>query len=134
MKKIAELFLYLWQLPQNLLGLLLIFILGRVVPVDFRGHNHRLPSSILFFHSRMRGGISLGRYIIMADWCFTETDSWYHERGHSIQSMILGPLYLFVIGIPSLLWAAWWNPYRKVSYYWFYTEAWANKLGGVERC
>ena len=27
-----------------------------------------------------------------------------HEYGHTIQSLILGPLYLIVIGIPSLLW------------------------------
>lgn len=27
-----------------------------------------------------------------------------HEYGHTIQSMILGPLYLIVIGIPSTLW------------------------------
>ena len=27
-----------------------------------------------------------------------------HEYGHTIQSLILGPLYLIVIGIPSTLW------------------------------
>lgn len=134
MKKIAEILLYLWQLPQNIFGMLLIVILGRVVPIDFRGNNHRLPSSLLYLHPRMRGGVSLGRYIILTGRYSTDFDVWYHERGHSVQSMILGPLYLLVIGIPSLLWAAWWNPDRKVSYYWFYTEAWADKLGGVERC
>ncbi len=47
---------------------------------------------------------------------------------------LLGPLYLLVIGLPSLLWAA---LHEKVapgrSYYWFYTERWADRLGGVER-
>ncbi|MBQ6761725.1 MAG: hypothetical protein IJP49_03145 [Bacteroidales bacterium] len=33
--------LYLWQLPQNLLGLLLLDIYGRVVPIDFRGDDWR---------------------------------------------------------------------------------------------
>lgn len=28
-----------------------------------------------------------------------------HEYGHTIQSLLLGPLYLFVIGLPSALWA-----------------------------
>ena len=27
-----------------------------------------------------------------------------HEYGHTIQSLILGPLYLILIGIPSTLW------------------------------
>ncbi len=27
-----------------------------------------------------------------------------HEYGHTIQSLILGPLYLVLIGIPSTLW------------------------------
>lgn len=57
-----------------------------------------------------------------------------HEYGHTIQSMILGPLYLFVIGIPSCIWA--FTPYfqklrskGKYSYYDFYPEKWANYLG-----
>ena len=55
-----------------------------------------------------------------------------HESGHVKQSLYLGPLYLFVIGIPSILWA-WLHKSiaPRKSYYWFYTEAWANKLGGL---
>ena len=55
-----------------------------------------------------------------------------HEYGHTIQSPILGPLWSFVIGLPSLIWCGCFAKYRenhKVSYYSFYTEAWANKLG-----
>lgn len=81
----------------------------------------------------MKGGISLGRYIILSERYETKYNTWYHERGHSIQSMYLGPLYLLVIGLPSILWAMWWNYGRGVSYYRFYTERWADKLGGVQR-
>ena len=59
-----------------------------------------------------------------------------HEYGHTLQSKILGPLYLFVIGLPSLIWAGCFEDYRKenkISYYDFYTEKWADKLGGVNR-
>lgn len=133
MKKAIDILLYAWQLPQNLLGLLLLSIYGRVAPIDFRGDGwrSRLPSSMLYFIDGFPGGISLGRYILV----YGRSDSkvWYHERGHSIQSMILGPLYLILIGLPSLLWAAWWNYDRGVSYYWFYTERWADRLGGVSR-
>jgi len=128
MKKIWEVLLYCWQLPQNLLGLLLVSILK---PEDSYSFNQ----ARLYYSTRMRGGISLGRYIIvqsaMKD--YTGRTEW-HEYGHSRQSLFLGPFYLFVVGLPSMLWAAWWNPGRNVSYYRFYTERWADKLGGVDRC
>ncbi len=57
-----------------------------------------------------------------------------HEYGHTIQSLILGPLYLIVIGIPSTLWG--FLPFyararkeKQISYFWFFTEKWANALG-----
>ena len=56
-----------------------------------------------------------------------------HEYGHCRQSRILGPFYLLVIGLPSLLWALWWTPGRSVGYYSFYTERLADRLGGVKR-
>ena len=30
-----------------------------------------------------------------------------HEYGHTIQSLILGPLYLIIMGIPSTIWGFW---------------------------
>lgn len=57
-----------------------------------------------------------------------------HEYGHTIQSLLLGPLYLVVVGIPSALWC--FLPYCKkkrkverISYYSFYTEKWADCWG-----
>ena len=58
---------------------------------------------------------------------------WDHEHGHARQSLYLGPFYLFVIGIPSLLWACLYRKHKRGSYYAFYTEKWADKLGGVVR-
>ena len=61
-----------------------------------------------------------------------------HEYGHSIQSMILGPFYLPVIGIPSFLRANVaflsrnWRSGRT-GYYAFYPERWANRLGHTDR-
>lgn len=57
-----------------------------------------------------------------------------HEYGHTIQSLILGPLYLIMIGIPSTLWGflpLLANKRRKeqISYFSFFTEKWANYLG-----
>ncbi len=56
-----------------------------------------------------------------------------HEYGHTVQSLILGPLYLFVIGIPSFLWAlppaTRWRARHKIPYSALYTERWADRNG-----
>lgn len=57
-----------------------------------------------------------------------------HEYGHTIQSLLLGPFYFLVIGIPSLLWCSlpFFETYRRkknISYYSLYTEKWANYCG-----
>ena len=57
-----------------------------------------------------------------------------HEYGHTIQSILLGPLYLIIIGIPSTLWGflplcAKMRKERQLSYFSFFTESWANSLG-----
>lgn len=130
---VVELLLYIWQLPQNLLGLLVVLFTGVTIPIDIRGKRYRWPSTFIYLSEKMKGGISLGQYVVLESKYFTDEKVWNHERGHHLQSMTLGPLYLVVIGIPSLLWAAWWNPGRSRSYFWFYTERLADKLGGVER-
>lgn len=56
-----------------------------------------------------------------------------HEIGHTKQSLYLGPLYLIVIGLPSIVWAFIQSRWMKdCDYYSFYTEKWANRLGGIE--
>ena len=57
-----------------------------------------------------------------------------HEYGHTIQSLLLGPLYLLVIGVPSTVWGFWPALAKKrrdeqLSYFAFFTESWANTLG-----
>jgi len=128
MKKFAEALLYAWQLPQNILGLLLVLWLQPEDAYDFEGAK-------LYYATRMRGGISLGRHIVVRSYMQDLTGNYVrHELGHTKQSRMLGPLYLIVIGLPSLLWAAWWHEGRNRSYYSFYTERWADALGGVNRC
>ena len=97
MKKIAEILLYAWQLPQNLIGLLLVLILQPEEAYDMDGCR-------LYYATRMRGGISLGRYVIVRSWMKDYTgNTERHELGHAKQSRMLGWFYLFVIGIPSII-------------------------------
>lgn len=87
------------------------------------------------------GGMSLGEHIFVDLKTYDPNKKSHrnyiqHEYGHTVQSKMLGPLYLFVIGLPSLIWAACFDKYREknnISYYEFYTEKWADKLGEVNR-
>ncbi len=106
--------LFLWQLPQNILG----FILSRRALCYGKGRDR-------FYIWRRNGSISLGNYIIVDD-----IRSLEHERAHSVQSRMLGPLYLLIIGLPSLVWCALhsYTRLRRLDYFSFYTEAWAERI------
>ena len=56
-----------------------------------------------------------------------------HEYGHTIQSLFLGPLYVPLISIPSMIWCVlpYFDRYRaenNVGYYDFHVEKGANVL------
>ena len=125
MKKVL---LFIWQLPQNILGLLVILFTGAGKIKDGR----YWVTGISFF------GVSLGNYVIfgdMNDRYILVEQTIMHEYGHQRQSKILGPLYLILIGIPSLLGNIVFRLFKIDSrhYYKLPWEAWADKLGGVVR-
>lgn len=111
---------YLWQLPQNLLGQLLRFL--------YKGEESK--DVIVRYSPYMGGGISLGRYIIVDKNASEKTIQ--HEYGHCLQSRKLGWLYLLIVGLPSLLHAGFCRC-KNHSYYDFWCEKWADRLGGVKR-
>ena len=121
--------LQVWQLPQNLVGLVFgWFLKGKRRLTGIPG----IPAGIrITVAESMYGGISLGNFVYCRPPIYERMAR--HEYGHCIQSRLLGPFYLLVIGLPSLLWAVWWHPGRRVSYYSFFTERWADRLGGVKR-
>lgn len=128
-----------WGIFQTVLGLF-IFI------------NH-IKNKHFYYHGAIvtewqnRSSVSLGLFVFVAKKPFfaekfkveitvTELSGrlLVHEYGHAIQSLILGPLYLIIIGIPSALWGflpslSAKRKKRRISYFIFYTERWANLLG-----
>ncbi|MBR5336866.1 MAG: hypothetical protein IK152_02665 [Lachnospiraceae bacterium] len=126
-----------WGIPQTLLGFVLFLINIR------RRH--------FFYHGAIvteipgRGSVSLGLFVFIGTVLPTDLRTKHripdeemeqrvlvHEYGHTIQSLVLGPLYLPVIGIPSVTWCTikfTLGKGGKRSYYRFYTERWANYLG-----
>lgn len=76
----------------------------------------------------MSGGISLGPFAFVSERSGAETIA--HEvDGHTVDSKIFGPLYLIIIGIPSILNAIF--DFTK-CYYDFYPEKWANRHAKLE--
>ena len=112
-----------WCLPQQVAGLFL-----KIITKARKKGDH-------YEYDIDSGSISLGSYIFLCPAHYNDAETLKHEKGHTKQSYMLGWLYLIVIGIPSLIWANFCDNYRakhNVSYYDFYTERWANKLGGIE--
>lgn len=120
--KIKGFVLSLWMLPQESIAcfLLLGYIWRKRILYMLPHH-----SAIVFRVEGFKGGVSLGRIVFVGRY---DKSLVMHEYGHCRQSLYLGPLYLVVIGIPSLIWC---KIYKRVGkpYGWFYTEHWADKLG-----
>lgn len=123
MAKIGKILLWIWQLPQNIIGVLMKTFLSINCFGTVKDVNYYVTDSI-------KGGVTLGEYIFLGARASTKQLTKYHEYGHVRQSRMLGPVYLLVIGLPSII-RAWLNWYK--DYYKFYTESWADKLGGIVR-
>lgn len=116
---IVYILLYIWQLPQNIVGLLVV-LFSRAKETFYVG----------VYTTDCKFGVSLGNYIIVNKDCNMRTIQ--HEAGHRKQSLYLGPLYLPTIGLLSAIG----NLLRRVivfDYYKLPWEAWADKLGDVNR-
>lgn len=120
-------------MPQNLAGLLFLNCKKGRKSVKF------FDKTDCKFFTDNNGSVSLGDYIFVLNPNNRETVN--HEYGHHKQSLYLGPLYLLVIGLPSII-GYWidvlfhdnWGWEKRDK--WYYNqpwEKWADKLGGVKR-
>lgn len=131
-----------WGLPQTLCG--------AAVYLRYRKNPHETYHGASVTVWPHKSSVSLGMYIFVSDHLiskqrrnnsakrFTE-DSFarrilMHEYGHTIQSLMTGPLYLILIGLPSFIWNQ--TPAferlrdrKRISYYSVYPEKQADKLG-----
>ena len=117
----------LWELPQFLLGLLIGFFY-----LD-KHYSYKYMQGVMIVRLKnFDKAVSLGK-IVFIDAVASERTT-LHELGHSKQSEWLGPLYLIIIGIPSLLHNIIHRLLkRRWNYYSFYTEKWADKIMGIQR-
>ena len=126
---VYRLWQWTWGLPQTLVGLAMALKYRRCP-------RKRVGGALATLHDGDWGGVSLGMFIFVPQGLRPEKEAEYlsHEYGHTFQSALLGPLYLFAVGIPSFLWANLPRNVRKrslrhIAYESHYPENWAEKLG-----
>lgn len=126
--------LYIWQLPQNILGLLVILFTS-AKKTSRQDHE-------VWVSDRFDFGVSLGKYIILGEKNYAfAPDTVLHEHGHQIQSIKYGVLYLIIVGLPSFTRNVWdrlfhkeWPIMRRTLWYYSgFPEKQADRLGGVRR-
>lgn len=110
-----------WCLPQNLVGLLLLLV--------HKNGAHRRFRGAYVTAWQHQGCTSMGCFIFMEQRSMDDRPLLVHEYGHTMQSAVLGWLYLPVAGLPSVLWYALPGLRKGRGYYSFYTERWANHWG-----
>ena len=129
-----------WGIFQTIVGCI-VFML------NYKNSKHFFYNGVIVTLWNKKAGFSLGLFIFVPPeprfynaekYNFSKDELierlMIHEFGHSIQSLILGPLYFVVIGLVSSIWSfsSKFSKLRKnksVSYFDFYTEKWANYLG-----
>jgi hypothetical protein len=122
-----------WGFPQTGIGAFMWVILA----LSGRSHRRYRSATVTLWHQG--AGLSLGPFIFIPEGYgigqggYAQRRLLAHEYGHTVQSLLLGPLYLPLIVIPSLVWAGIPALARRrheqgTSYYSFYTERWANVL------
>ena len=106
--KFIKIFLYwLLQLTWGSLSTLVGFFVFLFVAIFKKPKFHRNGYSFILEFGKNWGGLSLGPFAFCGSY-YNSDNYWYehtrrHEYGHSIQNIILGPFWLFVIGIPSFI-------------------------------
>ena len=115
-----------WCLPQNLAGLILLLLLRRERHFRFHG--------AIVTPWDHRGCTSLGAFIFIDRHAVRDRPLLVHEYGHTVQTLILGPVWLLVIALPSVIWCGLpalvkLRREKNISYYWLYCEGWANLCG-----
>ena len=122
---------FTWGLPQNLAGAIMYLQQRK------NGKTDRFHYGIVTYIDKKNfGGVSLGVFTFV---CANRSEAWthdtrIHEYGHTFQSLLLGPLYFPVVGIPSFIWCnlpvfAKQHKADPGHYYKLYCESWANSWG-----
>ena len=113
-----------WGLPQTIAGFI-VYLICRM-----RGCERFFFGGAICTEWHRDDGISLGLFIF----CPAGGGIHLHEYGHTFQSLLLGPLYLALVSLPSLIWAGLpvfrrMRREKRVPYSRLFCESWADRIG-----
>lgn len=136
--------IFIYRIWQCTWGILQTFLGSVLFLLHYKNKHFNYHGAIVTLW-KMKSSVSLGMFVFVTSEPYPAENSrgrpgaeefssrlLVHEYGHTVQSLILGPLYLILIGIPSMLWAFLGEKRRRekqIPYGAFITEKWANSLG-----
>lgn len=152
---IKSILLFIWQLPQNIIGIILFLILRKSITkgdiyyflkrynkentIDYYkyiGNDYKIRK-YLVVNKKNFNSISLGDFVFLRSFDLLTV---LHEYGHQKQSKKLGFLYLILVGFPSIacniydkIFHRKWSDEKRIE--WYYKLPWeknANKLSNLE--
>lgn len=139
MKRILYIFIQCtWGAVQSIMGAGLLLLLGKQKHSLYRcAVLTEYTLDTLPRRMRTLGSVSLGMFIFVNATHGEDNArrTAAHEYGHTIQSLLLGPLYLLIVGIPSFLWCKHYSHHRAeykargIDYYSRFPENRATKYG-----
>lgn len=132
-RRLAHILDWTWCLPQTIMGLFWYFMVRYWLDQCSRDTGMWRSVRVIIY-KQLNGGVSLGPFLFCDD-ANGKQGVLLHEYGHYLQSLLLGPFYLPLIGLPSICWAfikkAGYFP--AVPYHAFPTEWWAERLVNSQR-
>ncbi|MFI0413547.1 MAG: hypothetical protein ACH255_05345 [Candidatus Thiodiazotropha sp.] len=127
-KKLSNLLNWTWCLPQTLTGCCWLLAVRGLL--DREAEDIGAWQGVRAIrYNKLQGGVSLGPFLFYQATASGDT-LLYHEYGHYRQSLLLGPLYIPLIGLPSFSWAIMKKAgfFQGIPYCAFPTERWADRL------
>ena len=129
---IINIFLAIWQLPQIIIGLIMLLIFRNKTTYT-NPYNHITVWNINSGRTFGSACFSTGPIIVTCDGASEDTRK--HETGHSLSSIKLGWFYHIIISIPSICFF-WYRKIKKKDMDWYYscwTEEAAERNGMTDR-
>lgn len=98
MKKfLFRLWQWTWGFPQTLIGAILYLIHRKQPHGEYHG--------CVVTYWDVSGSLGVGMFLFIDKRHYQQSpEIMVHEFGHAVQSAILGPLFLPIMGVPSFLW------------------------------
>lgn len=134
---------FIWTLPQSLLAVIMIGVFKYFASITRVTDGYKLGKNtkVYFINAKVNfSGVSLGEYILLSERYPDVETTVKHEEGHTIQSYMLGPLYLIIVGLPSIVMniistisVRYFSGKFNDNYYNRWPESWADKLSGITR-